>query len=709
MTPTKLLFTLLIAGTTHCIAFSQFFSSGDIFINTYGTDWHDESSCATLGYVHYAVTVSNSQYGDTFKLNQEGMYGYNIETKVNTTGNSTWTFTLDNDYPQIFEDQMLNNSPGNNTFMWMGRKAILTHYASSQSVSDTVHNIGYYHDFFVPNPCLYEEVSGKVYFDQNNDCTFNTGDVPLNAVAITLTSNVDNNFNTSNTGGNYSVTTRQTGMTSYQVKLPNFYQFIFQSTACSPVYYNETELPQTNKDFSLQCEDIDLYAIANGPLRAQPNDPFRIFTGAGNIGCTPQSGQVKLKLDPRVTYSAGSTVNPAANVVSSVDGDTLVWNFSNLSSLSNGAYFNSFLSKVQVTPLTSVTIGDTLRFYCSTEIPTDDVHPGNNSRSFFVVIAAAYDPNFKEVEPAGLTDQGFVPSSTSELTYTVHFQNTGTASAGTVYVIDTLDASIEPSSLHIELASHTLTPEWLSPNVVKFSFYSIALPHAAANEPASHGQFMYKVRLKPGLDLGTAIKNRGFIYFDWNPPIITNFATTTLAEKPIVSTELVSGLTLSEVVLNGTMVSEQGAPLLEKGFCMSTVPNPDLSDIVLVNPALETSFSTAVTSLTEDTYYYVRSYATNAMGTTYGEEISFRTGSSVGLSSLMDETKIYPNPAKSQLYVQSKHLLHSYRLYSMEGKLMRQAPFDQSVIEIDFLLDGNYILEVENYQGFKSRLFFIKQ
>ncbi|MEL7064362.1 MAG: T9SS type A sorting domain-containing protein, partial [Bacteroidota bacterium] len=45
----------------------------------------------------------------------------------------------------------------------------------------------------------------------------------------------------------------------------------------------------------------------------------------------------------------------------------------------------------------------------------------------------------------------------------------------------------------------------------------------------SNGYFMFNILLKENLPLGTLTQNRAGIYFDYNKPIITNYATTVLA------------------------------------------------------------------------------------------------------------------------------------------------------------------------------------
>jgi len=81
------------------------------------------------------------------------------------------------------------------------------------------------------------------------------------------------------------------------------------------------------------------------------------------------------------------------------------------------------------------------------------------------------------------------------------------------------------------MTSLAMNPEWLAPNVVKFNFPNIHLLDSTTNEAASHGSVTFNVRLKPNLSIGTEIKNIGYIYFDYNAPVLTNYAINTLYEK----------------------------------------------------------------------------------------------------------------------------------------------------------------------------------
>ena len=64
-----------------------------------------------------------------------------------------------------------------------------------------------------------------------------------------------------------------------------------------------------------------------------------------------------------------------------------------------------------------------------------------------------------------------------------------------------------------------------------YTFQNIFLPDSTTNESASHGFLSYSIQPKDGLGEQTQIRNRAGIYFDFNPPILTNIVVNTLVSK----------------------------------------------------------------------------------------------------------------------------------------------------------------------------------
>ena len=108
------------------------------------------------------------------------------------------------------------------------------------------------------------------------------------------------------------------------------------------------------------------------------------------------------------------------------------------------------------------------------------------------------------------------------LTYTINFQNTGTAPAQNIYVIDTLDVDLDWNTLYVVESSHNMQVVNLGNGVLRFEFPQIWLDDSTSNEPGSHGHFTYRIQENANNWIGSEIDNTAYIYFDWNTPIITS-------------------------------------------------------------------------------------------------------------------------------------------------------------------------------------------
>lgn len=62
-----------------------------------------------------------------------------------------------------------------------------------------------------------------------------------------------------------------------------------------------------------------------------------------------------------------------------------------------------------------------------------------------------------------------------------------------------------------------------------------------------------------------------------------------------------------------------------RGVCWSTDSNPSLDDNFTTDGAGTGTFTSNITGLNPGTGYYIRSYATNSIGTAYGDELTFST------------------------------------------------------------------------------------
>lgn len=104
-------------------------------------------------------------------------------------------------------------------------------------------------------------------------------------------------------------------------------------------------------------------------------------------------------------------------------------------------------------------------------------------------------------------------------------------------------------------------------------------------------------------------------------------ASSSISEPVVAATEVRANYCTTSFGV-GTITSDGGSAILERGFVFGTSSGPDLSNAdVLIDAGTGTGdeFEGLMENLTPETDYYIRTYATNAIGTTYGTEASFTT------------------------------------------------------------------------------------
>jgi hypothetical protein len=112
--------------------------------------------------------------------------------------------------------------------------------------------------------------------------------------------------------------------------------------------------------------------------------------------------------------------------------------------------------------------------------------------------------------------------------------------------------------------------------------------------------------------------------------ILQNFNATKAkygySSAPTVTTTAISSITGTTANSGGTVTATGGAAITAQGVCWSTTTAPTIANSKTTN-GTTTPFTSSITGLTAGTTYYVRAYATNSVGTSYGNEISFTTTS----------------------------------------------------------------------------------
>jgi uncharacterized protein (TIGR02145 family) len=94
---------------------------------------------------------------------------------------------------------------------------------------------------------------------------------------------------------------------------------------------------------------------------------------------------------------------------------------------------------------------------------------------------------------------------------------------------------------------------------------------------------------------------------------------------PVVSTASASGITATSATTGGDVSLDGGTPVTARGVAYGTSSSPTTSGSITNDGTGTGTYTSTLTGLMPSTTYYVRAYATNSVGTAYGNEVSFTT------------------------------------------------------------------------------------
>lgn len=383
--------------------------------------------------------------------------------------------------------------------------------------------------YFVENFEDLPVISGKVFLDLNEDSNQDVGEPIIfpNSVVVEpdeLTSLLSGNgaFSFLVDPGEYDITCNVSP------------DFLFTTPSTISISINDTS--NVNICFGIFPERDALGTTANitsAPTRCGFQVPF--WLDYQNTGTVIGNVVVALRVDTLASFLF-ATPEP-----DSIVDDRIYWSHQNLLPTHSGQ-IQVLLQMPGVEAL-----GEFLSFNNTTFIQSiDSTYFAIKSVGYRPEINCAYDPNDKTVEPNIPGHENFTLFGDT-LDYVVRFQNTGTDTAFTVVIEDYLDKDLDYSSLDVLGASHphkaTLDQET---GRLLFVFENILLPDSTTNEIASHGFFRYRILPKTGLSEDTYIQNYASIFFDFNPPILTNTVENILVSNYPLLVDIVDPICADE-------------------------------------------------------------------------------------------------------------------------------------------------------------------
>ncbi|MEM1323594.1 MAG: T9SS type A sorting domain-containing protein, partial [Bacteroidota bacterium] len=366
-------------------------------------------------------------------------------------------------------------------------------------------------------------ISGFVYNDDvNRDCQLDATTAGIPNLIVRL----DN--------GDF-VVTDQNGFYEFEVLSGNYtieviynaWQYV--GLCDDPLLVDATALgaTYTGNNFYLRDAGVNNLVVKVIKQNARPGFTQRVRICLTNYGSEPATGTLTFVHDPvqQFNYSA---ITPTSYDDAS---QTFKWDFTNLPP-NHTEYYNVFFDIPIPTPL-----GTVLNMYFKADPTEFDTTPQDNEIICPFVVTGSYDPNDKQVVPSGEGAEGNISRQDSLLSYQIRFQNTGTDTAFTVVLRDTLDPNLDITTLLPGPSSHPYELDIIKGNILEFTFNDIMLPDSFVNEPASNGFVIFDIQMRPDLAYGTTVSNTAAIYFDFNAPIITNTVVNTL-KMPVSTREV---------------------------------------------------------------------------------------------------------------------------------------------------------------------------
>lgn len=162
--------------------------------------------------------------------------------------------------------------------------------------------------------------------------------------------------------------------------------------------------------------------------------------------------------------------------------------------------------------------------------------------------------------------------------------------------------------------------------------HSPTINDSHASSGAGVGSFTVEMT---GLSAGTVYHVRAYATNSQGTSYGQEVSFTTASNPPVVVTTPVSNIGQNSALGGGNVTSDGGSVVTERGICWSTNHNPTINDSHASNGTGTGAYSVEMMNLLPSTTYYVRAYAINSAGISYGSELSFITTQGISAPSVM--------------------------------------------------------------------------
>lgn len=371
---------------------------------------------------------------------------------------------------------------------------------------------------FVPGGS-YNSIVGTTRFDENNNgCDANDFRPPLVKLNFTNGTTTQSIFTDAYQDYNYFAGAESLTVTP-EIENPSY--FAISPVSATVNFPSLSNIVET-RNFCITPNGIhpDI-EIAIAPIvPARPGFPAIYEVVYKNIGNQTLNQQYGISFFYNQNLMNFTLSNPAPETQ---NAGALNWSVNNLQPFESRSIYVTMNINAP-TATNPVNIDDVLTLTANAIPATGETNTQNNIFQFNQTVVGSYDPNDKQCVEGDIVS----PVKIGEyLHYLIRFENTGNYYAENIVVKDVIDTTkFDVSSLQIMSSSHPVEAK-VRGNIAEFIFKNINL------DSGGHGNILLKLKTKANLTAGTTVSNKADIFFDYNHPIITNFANTTFQELSV--------------------------------------------------------------------------------------------------------------------------------------------------------------------------------
>ncbi len=367
-----------------------------------------------------------------------------------------------------------------------------------------------------------------------NQGGINCSGLKMNAFVDTNNNSVQDNDEINFPLGQFHYQIGMNGLSHHVISPTGIYK-IYDINPSNSYHLSYTIDPNYSNNYNLLTTDYDNVSVVAGGGMTTYNFPVSVVQSYNDLGTTIipiQQPRPGFSYKEKILYAnLGSQTMATGTIHFEKDPSVSITNISEAGATVSATGFDYVFSNLlpfetrwltvtmQIPTIPAVNLGDVLVNSVSI-LGQNDVVESNNSSISSQIVIGSFDPNDKmEAHGDKILFSSF--DSNDFLTYTVRFENTGTASAINVKITDVLDSKLDENSIKMIDASHLYTMDRIG-NQLIWDFENIQLPASIANTNVGKGYITFSIKPKPGFAVSDIITNAASIYFDFNPAVITN-------------------------------------------------------------------------------------------------------------------------------------------------------------------------------------------